>query len=267
MNANLKITLVQCDLHWENRALNCESLEKQLSQIAEPTDVVVLCEMFTTGFSMSAEHIAEPMSSTMPTLIWMQKWAAQLQACITGSVSVTEGSSHFNRLFWVYPDGGYRCYDKRHTFTFAGEDRVYQRGANRLLVEWKGWRILPLVCYDLRFPIWSKNRIVAGQPAYDLLLYVANWPSVRREPWNILLQARAIENQCYVGAVNRVGTDDNGLAYSGDSVVLNARGEHLADAISGSTCLISAELDAAALHDFRAKFPVLWDDDDDVQLK
>jgi omega-amidase len=192
----------------------------------------------------------------------MKHWAQRLNACLTGSVSVSENNCYYNRLLWVYPDGHHVFYDKRHTFTFAGEDKVYTRGQKSIVIEWQGWRIKPLICYDLRFPIWSKNRLHEGQAEYDLLLYVANWPGVRRDPWNSLLPARAIENQSYLAAVNRVGSDANGLEYTGDSVILDPRALPLAKLEPGQSGLITAQLDAGSLNDFRAKFPVLADDDD-----
>jgi predicted amidohydrolase len=176
-------------------------------------------------------------------------------------VSVNEEGTHYNRLYWVLPDGRINTYDKRHTFTFAGEDKHYAKGYSRIIEEWRGWRICPLICYDLRFPVWSRNTLVGGEPAYDLLLYVANWPEVRRAPWQKLLLARAIENQCYVCAVNRVGTDANGNTYSGDSAAIDPRGEYLAHLNDGQEYARTVVCSFAALKDFREKFPVLSDGD------
>lgn len=264
MKRQFYLTLIQSDLAWEQPDLSRGKLDHWLEQITEPTDLVVLPEMFTTGFSMDPARIAEPMSDTMPTLEWMRRWAKRLGACIAGSVSVSENQRYYNRLLWVFPDGHYVYYDKRHTFTFAGEDQVYTRGQNAVIIEWHGWRIKPLICYDLRFPVWSKNRMHEQQADYDLLLYVANWPGVRRDPWNSLLPARAIENQAYLGAVNRVGTDGNGLEYTGDSVILDPRALPLARVKTGEAGLLTAALEADSLLDFRAKFPVLADDDDSM---
>lgn len=264
MKSQFYLTLIQHDIAWENPERNRQLLDTWFEQITNPTDLVVLPEMFTTGFSMDPQRIAEPMSDNMPTLEWMRHWAKRLEACVTGSVSVSENNRFYNRLLWVFPDGHYVYYDKRHTFTFAGEDQVYTRGQNAVIIEWQGWRIKPLICYDLRFPVWSKNRMHDQQADYDLLLYVANWPGVRRDPWNSLLPARAIENQAYLGAVNRVGTDGNGLEYNGDSVILDSRAQPLARVKAGEAGLLTAALEADSLLDFRAKFPVLADDDDSM---
>jgi omega-amidase len=259
---DLRITLVQSDLHWEDREANLKHLDVHLAGINEPTDVVVLCEMFTTGFSMQADRIAEKHDAEhMHTLNWMRVWAKKLDAVITGSVSVNEDGTHYNRLYWVLPDGRINTYDKRHTFTFAGEDKHYAKGYSRIVEEWRGWRICPLICYDLRFPVWSRNILVDDEPAYDVLLYVANWPEVRRAPWQKLLLARAIENQCYVCAVNRVGSDANGNVYSGDSAAIDPRGDYMAHFTDGKEHVHTAVCSRAALDDFREKFPVLRDAD------
>jgi omega-amidase len=259
---DLRITLVQSDLHWEDREANLKHLDQHLSRIVEPTDLVVLCEMFTTGFSMQAERIAEHHDAeNMRTLNWMRAWAKKLDAVVTGSVAVNEEGTYFNRLYWVLPDGRINTYDKRHTFTFAGEDKHYSKGNSRIIEEWRGWRICPLICYDLRFPVWSRNTMVDGEPAYDVLIYVANWPEVRTAPWQKLLLARAIENQCYVCAVNRVGTDGNGNAYNGDSAVIDPRGDYMAHFTDGKEHVLTAVCSRAALEDFREKFPVLADGD------
>lgn len=259
---DLRITLVQSDLHWEDREANLKHLDAHLSRIDEATDVVVLCEMFTTGFSMQAEHIAEQHDAEhMRTLNWMRAWASKLDAVITGSVSVNEEGNYYNRLYWVLPDGRINTYDKRHTFTFAGEDKHYTRGFSRIVEEWRGWRICPLICYDLRFPVWSRNTLVGGIPAYDVLIYVANWPEVRRAPWQKLLVARAIENQSYVCAVNRVGKDANGNIYSGDSAAIDPRGEYIVHCNDGLEHVHTILCSRAALDDFREKFPVLRDGD------
>lgn len=262
MKPQFHLSLVQQDIAWENPEANRARLDAILKTQQQPVDLIVLPEMFTTGFSMEPQRIAEPMADDMPTLMWMRKWASELNACIAGSVSVSDNNQYYNRLLWVFPDGHHVHYDKRHTFTFAGEDKVYARGQSAMVIEWQGWRIKPLICYDLRFPVWSKNRIHDQQAEYDLLIYVANWPGVRREPWSKLLPARAIENQCYLGAVNRAGTDGNGHEYTGDSVILDARGNELAAIEAGQAGVLHATLDASSLLDFREKFPVLFDDDD-----
>jgi len=257
---DLRITLVQSDLHWEDREANLKRLDQHLSRIVEPTDIVVMCEMFTTGFSMHAERIAEYHDAeNMRTLNWMRAWAKKLDAVVTGSIAVNEEGTYFNRLYWVLPDGRINTYDKRHTFTFAGEDKHYSKGNSRIIEEWRGWKICPLICYDLRFPVWSRNTMVNGEPAYDVLIYAANWPEVRTAPWQKLLLARAIENQCYVCAVNRVGSDDNGNNYSGDSAAIDPRGDYLFHSDDGQEYVRTVVCSGTALDDFRKKFPVLVD--------
>lgn len=212
--------------------------------------------MFTTGFSMNAEHIAEAFHSEMLTLQWMREMAREVNAVITGSVSVKDGAHCHNRLLWVRPDGTFSHYDKRHLFSMAGEHEHYTAGTARIVEEVKGWKVLPLVCYDLRFPELARN---AAQNTYDALVYVANWPQVRRHPWSALLVARAIENQAYTVGVNIVGTDGNGHEYSGDSILLDPRGETLAAAAAGKEQVITATFSARLLHEFRHRFPVLND--------
>ncbi len=257
MPNDLTVTLVQADLHWHDPAANRAMFDELLGALAAPTDLVVLPEMFTTGFSMDAAGQAETMQG--PTVAWLRATAARLGAVVTGSVIVRAGDAFHNRLLWARPDGTLAHYDKRHLFTFADEHRTYTAGQGPPLVEtWRGWRICPLICYDLRFPVWSRNPAAAP---YDLLLYVANWPAVRRGPWQVLLQARAIENLAYVAGVNRVGTDGLGHAYAGDSALLNMRGEYLAEA-AGPPGVITRTLSWADLQEFRAKFPALQDGDE-----
>jgi len=260
---DLKITLVQTDIIWENPEANRAHLELHLGTLRDKTDVIVLSEMFTTGFSMAPEKIAEPFDfENMSTLNRMRSWAAELNAVITGSVSVEENGKYFNRLFWVRPDGSFSTYDKRHTFTFVGEDKHYERGNERIVEEWRGWKICPLICYDLRFPTWSRNKIVEGKPLYDVLIYIANWPAARKEPWQKLLLARAIENQCYVVGLNRVGKDANSNDYSGDSSIINSKGEYLLQLTPFKEEIKTQTISWSDLEDFRKKFPVLSDADD-----
>jgi predicted amidohydrolase len=234
-------------------------LEEQIFSLSEPTDLIVLPEMFTTGFTMDAQAVAEPMNLT--TFRWLKQMAAQTRAVVTGSYVVKEKNSYFNRLIWMQPDGQFDSYDKRHLFRMAGEDGIYTAGEQRLIKEWKGWRICPLICYDLRFPVWSRNRTEASTDfAYDLLLYVANWPAPRRTAWNTLLQARAIENLSYVAGVNRVGEDGNGHVYTGDSALIDFKGDVLfrqtdREAIHQQT------LSLDDLRTFREKFPANLDAD------
>lgn len=210
---DLRVTTVQADLAWEDPVANKSHFEKALQLKPGETDLVILPEMFTTGFTMNAKKLYEYMDG--PTLNWMADLAKSLNACVTGSIIIKEEDKFFNRLLWITPEGDIQYYDKRHLFSMAGEGIHYTAGKERLLVDLKGWKICPLICYDLRFPVFSRNR---GD--YDLLIFVANWPDKRNYAWKTLLQARAIENQCYVIGVNRVGTDGNQHDYSGDTMVV-----------------------------------------------
>ncbi|WP_035562528.1 amidohydrolase [Hymenobacter sp. IS2118] len=253
--ADLTVSFVQAELHWHDAAANRAAFARQLAQLAGPTDLIVLPEMFTTGFSMDAAAQAEPMSG--PTVAWLREQAAQHNAVVTGSVIIEENGAYFNRLLWVRPDGSLSSYDKRHLFTLAGEQHVYTPGRARLVEEWRGWRICPLVCYDLRFPVWSRNPPVRP---YDLLLYVANWPAVRRTAWTTLLRARAIENVACALGVNRIGHDALGHAYAGDSALLDARGNYLVEA-DDRAGTFTHTLRREELEEFRAKFTALDDGD------
>lgn len=252
---DLKITLIQTSLYWENPAANLAMLEEKLWQIPEPTDLIVLPEMFTTGFTMSAEQLAEPMNFT--TFKWLKQQAEQMKAVICGSYIVKEGGKYFNRLVCMQPDGNFFLYDKRHLFRMANEHHTFTAGSERLIMEVKGWKICPLVCYDLRFPVWSRNM----HNAYDLLLYVANWPVPRVAAWNILLQARAVENLCYVAGVNRVGEDGKGLHYPGNSAIINPKGETL-HRMNKEEAIHSEILSGEMLTKFREKFPAHLDADE-----
>ncbi len=249
----LRVTLVQSFLHWEQPQANREAFAEQFAHLKGKTDLVVLPEMFSTGFSMRAGELAEPMSG--PTMQWMQEQARQLDAIVTGSLIIEERGSYFNRLIWMPPDGAFRAYDKRHLFTLAGEDKVYSRGRNHLLVSWRDWTILPLICYDLRFPVWARNI-----HQYDLLLYVANWPERRVGAWSTLLAARAIENQCYVVGVNRVGEDGNGIYHSGDSALCDYQGNVLYRC-THQPDVFTAELQLEPQRTFRQKLAFLQDRD------
>lgn len=251
---DLRTTLVQSMLHWEDATANRAMFVSRLEALKGTTDLVVLPEMFTTGFSMRAGALAEPMDG--PTVRWMRSMAATLDAAIYGSAVITEDGSTYNRGLFVEPDGRTTSYDKRHLFRFAGEDRHYTPGNARVIVEWRGWRILLQVCYDLRFPVFSRQR---GD--YDLALYVANWPEARRYPWDQLLIARAIENQTYVVGVNRVGMDGKGIHYSGGSTAIDPRGAVIARAADGREELVPITLSMAPLVEFREKFPAGLDAD------
>jgi len=259
MKNTLEIALVQSDLVWENPEANRRHFEKIIVAFNTPTDLIVLPEMFTTGFSMAPERIAEDFSSGSQTVVWMQKMAEISGAVICGSISAHEGGFYYNRLVWMRPDGSFDCYDKRHLFSFAGEDKHYTPGGNRKVFKLNGWRICPLICYDLRFPVWSRNKQFGDRPDYDVLLYVANWPAVRRDPWQKLLYARAIENLTFLAAINRTGTDAHGHEYAGDSMIIGPRGELLADAKASTESVIHTSLNMEELVSFREKFPALRD--------
>jgi predicted amidohydrolase len=252
--SQIRVTLVQTDLFWENPVANRAMLEEKIWDLAGHTDVVLLPEMFTTGFSRQVSH-AETMN--LITHKWLMQMAAHLRACITGSVMITEGGHYFNRLFWVRPDGQYVVYDKKHLFGFSGEDAMFKAGEKRLTVVWKGWKICPMVCYDLRFPIWCRN--TATEP-YDLLLFVANWPRERIGAWDALLRARAIENVCYTAGVNRIGTDGYQKEYTGHSCLIDYKGDELLSPSTGEW-VKTVQFELAPLQRFREKFPVLADAD------
>jgi predicted amidohydrolase len=225
------------------------------------TDLVVLPEMFTTGFSMSPETIAEPADG--PTLKWMQEMAALQKAVITGSVAIEENGKYYNRLYWVYPSGNFSFYNKRHLFRMGREDQHYCAGDSRIVREIDNWKICPLVCYDLRFPVWSRNRWnrMKEEWDYDVLVYVANWPEARSHPWKQLLVARAIENQCYVVGVNRIGRDGNDYEYAGHSMVIDPKGMVISDFEPGEEKVATIYLDRKMLNEFRKNFPVGMDAD------
>lgn len=258
---HLDIVLLQRPLQWENPEANRLMFEQAILGLAAPAHLIVLPEMFTTGFSMDPNRIAEPTGPNSPTTLWMLRMAAHTGAVICGSISARVAGRHVNRLLWARPDGTLGHYDKRHLFTFGGEHLHYAPGTERPIFHLHGWRICPLICYDLRFPVWSRNSLILGRPAYDLLLYVANWPAVRRGPWQQLLPARAIENLSYVAGLNRTGTDAQGHEYAGDSIILGPWGQTLADAPPHTPAIITARLSRALLDDFRQKFPALEDAD------
>lgn len=249
----LRITTVQAHLFWEDREANFRHLETLLAPLRE-TDLIILPEMFSSGFSMNSEKLAEQMDGA--TVKWLQSIASEKNAVITGSFIAVENGNYYNRLIWVQPDGNFHVYDKRHLFSLAGEDKFYTPGKKRLEVEWKGWKICPLICYDLRFPVWSRN-----DTAFDVLIYVANWPRPRIQAWNTLLTARAIENQCFTIGVNRVGNDAVGNEYSGNSCITDFAGNTLYKAAEVED-VFTITLEKEGLLDFRQKLPFLNDRDD-----
>lgn len=262
MNNLLTVSLVQTTLEWEDKAANLRMLEDKINGISEKTEIVVLPEMFSTGFSMNPAKLAETMEGH--TLAWMKRVAMAKKIILTGSVIISENGDYFNRLIWMLPNGQFGIYDKRHRFAFAGEDQYYTEGHKRLIASVKGWRINLLVCYDLRFPVWSRQEPREGELEYDVLLYVANWPERRSTAWKTLLQARAIENQCYVVGVNRVGKDGNGIDHSGDSMVIDPLGEILYHKKEEED-IFTITLHKDHLHSVREKFP-FWKDADDFKI-
>jgi omega-amidase len=252
----LRITTVQADLIWQNKTANLQKFDKLLrGSLRGETDVIVLPEMFTTGFSMSPETLAEPM--TGETIAFLREKSHALDAVITGSFICEEKGKYYNRLIWMQPDGQFWTYDKRHLFSLANEQDHYSAGDKLLQIKWRGWTIRPLICYDLRFPVWSRN---VAPDFYDVLIYVANWPERRRLPWQSLLTARAIENQAFVIGVNRVGADGNGISHSGDTTIVDFSGEKLfqrAQTEGVETTTILKE----DLMSFRKKFTFLADQD------
>jgi omega-amidase len=282
--SSITFTLIQTQLHWEDKGANLQMLEEKIMGIKEKTQVVVLPEMFSTGFSMKPEELAETMEGE--TVAWMKRVAAKKRVILTGSIIIQDSDkdvdnndqpTYYNRLVWMLPNGEYGSYDKRHLFAFAKEDRHYTGGSERFIASVNGWRVNLQVCYDLRFPVWARQQASpAASPQsdgevkpeaafeYDALIYVANWPERRSHAWRTLLQARAIENQCYVIGVNRVGDDGNGIYHSGDSMVIDPLGEvlyHKRDKEDVFTITLKKE----DLSSVREKFP-FWRDADEFQV-
>ena len=249
----MKIAIIQSELIWENPEANRNYFEEKINSINEQVDLIVLPEMFTTGFTMHPQFVAETMQGE--TIAWLKSLSAAKNGAITGSLVIQEKGKYYNRLVFVFPSGEIQFYDKRHLFTLAGENEVYTAGSNKLIIEYKGWKICPLVCYDLRFPVFSRN-----VENYDVLLYVANWPKPRINAWNALLKARAIENMCYVVGVNRIGEDQNKLIYTGNSQVLDYLGEELAQTHENEGAFM-ATLDKKSLVETRNKLGFLNDRD------
>ena len=249
---DLRVAVIQADYHWEDPVANRNLFFKKVNAIEE-VDLIVFPEMFTTGFSLNVEEMAEMMDG--PSVEWMLKLSGKKDAAVCGSLIIKEKSRYYNRFVWAQPDGKILWYDKRHLFRMGEENEIFTPGNNRLIIEWRGWRICPLICYDLRFPVFSRNR-----NDYDLLLYVANWPASRRNVWQTLLPARAIENQAYCIGVNRLGTDGAGLPYSGDSMIIDPIGTVMADGEDRDSILVKS-LSLEALSAFRKSFPVYLDGD------
>ena len=256
---SLTFTLIQTDLVWEDIDANLALLEEKINAISTKTEIIVLPEMFSTGFSMNPEKVAETMEGK--ALQWMKRIATSKRVILTGSLAIKENERYYNRLIWMLPNGQFSYYDKRHLFAFAGEDNHYTSGNKRLIAQVKGWKINLQVCYDLRFPVWARQQSTDEQEAeYDILLYVANWPERRSLAWKTLLTARAIENQCYAIGVNRVGNDGNNIYHSGDSMVINPLGETIYTK-ANETDTYTFTLEKESLLSIRKQLPFLKDAD------
>ena len=255
----LKISIVQTDIAWENKQENLRMLREKLHALRGTTEIVVLPEMLSTGFTMKSRELAEPVSGI--TVRILKELAADFQLALCGSFICSERSNYYNRAFFITPEGEEFYYDKRHLFRMGNEAEYFSSGNNKLIISYRGWNICLLVCYDLRFPVWSRN----VNNEYDLLIYVASWPQARRLAWDTLLCARALENMCYVCGVNRIGVDGNKLIYNGGSVVFSAKGEVLASVPDGEEGIETVSLSLISLQQLRDKFPV-WKDADAFRL-
>lgn len=255
MAQKLNTALIQANLKWEDPKANRSLFTNEIKALSEDIDLIILPEMFTTGFSMNANKLAEKTDGL--TLNWMREMAKLKDAALTGSVIITENDHFYNRLFFVFPDGSYKIYDKRHTFTLAKEDQTYTAGKDRLIVEYKGWKICPLVCYDLRFPVFARNT-----EDYDLLIYVANWPSKRVFAWDTLLKARAIENMSYCIGLNRTGKDGDGYIYNGHSAAYDCLGANLTELDREEPFVKEITLDKKHLEETRSHLKFLQDRDE-----
>lgn len=254
---DLKVTLIQSELFWEDIASNLTGFDNKINAIEEDTHLIVLPEMFSTGFTMNAPALAQDMKGS--AVKWIIEKSAEKNVDMVGSIIADDGGKFFNRLLWAKPNGEIFTYDKKHLFRMAGEEKIYSAGTKNITVELNGWRIRPFICYDLRFPVWTRN--IANQ--FDAAIFIANWPERRSAHWKALLQARAIENQCYMIGVNRVGTDGNGLSYSGDSSIIDPWGNIIFQK-SNQTCIHTSELSYDVLKTSREDFPVWMDADNDI---
>jgi omega-amidase len=258
--SNIKVTIVQAPLHWENPKANREMFEQKINEITEPTEIVVLPEMFTTGFTMVPTGLAEPHEGE--SFQWMKRLAASKDVVLVGSIATEDQGKFYNRLIWMQPDGTYYTYDKKHLFSFAGETENFTPGTDKVIVNYKGWKFLLLVCYDLRFPVWCKNNYsIENGFDYDCIIAVANWPEARSHPWRILLMARAIENQAFVIGVNRIGLDGKGIDHSGDSALISPLGDNFSNIMPYQEKTETIPMPKCQLDDYRKKFRVSedWD--------
>ena len=256
--STLRISLVQTSLYWKSAEANRAMFEEKLASLAGHTDLIILPEMFTTGFTMDAEEVAEPVNFS--TYRWMRLMASRTNAVVAGSVVISENGAFYNRLLWAEPTGNILHYDKRHLFRMAKDHDHYHAGSEKIICSLKGWKVAPFVCYDLRFPVWIRNTYSEATWAYDLALFVANWPSPRANAWEILLKARAIENSCYVAGVNRIGTDGADVSYSGGSQVVDPKGTSLIH-MGEQEEIQTIPLNKDELESYRKKFPVQLDAD------
>lgn len=255
MKKNLPVTFIQTNLVWEDKQQNFAHFEDCFKAVPKESKLVVLPEMFSTGFSMKPELFAETMNGE--SVQWMKRESKKLNTCIVGSLIITEGGKYYNRLLWVKPNGDVEFYDKRHCFRFANEHKYYTGGTKQLTVELEGWKFGCFVCYDLRFPVWCRNK----ELKYDVAIFIANWPSARREHWKSLLVARAIENQSYVIGVNRLGKDKKGFEHVGDSAVIDPQGSQISTAFSNDFAVETIVLNAAFIKKYRKEFPASMDAD------
>jgi len=261
---DLRVTLIQSDLKWEDKAHNLMHLSTLIDSVKQVTDIIVLPEMFTTAFSMKPEIFAEEINGE--SLQWMQQQAEKKQAAIVGSFMVKEDGKYYNRLYFVKPDGSFEYYDKRHLFRMGNEQEHFSQGEKNLILEYKGWKIQTLICYDLRFPVWAMNSYSNGEYGYDACILVANWPAVRSQVWKTLSSARAIENQAYWIGVNRIGKDGHGLDHSGDSNIWDAKGIPLLNAEPSIEFIKTFTISKTELDEFRKKFTVGLDWDS-IEIK
>lgn len=254
---NLTITLIQADMIWEQPEQNRNYFDRCFAALKNKQDLIILPEMFNTGFTMNVQRFAE--NTDGETMEWVRDRSAKLNSVIAGSMIIAENGEYYNRLIWMQPDGNFQYYDKRHLFRFGGEHEYFKPGSKKLLTELNGWKICPMVCYDLRFPVWAKNRYYQEKYEYDLLIYFANWPEARKIPWQILLKARAIENLSFVIGANRIGTDGRGTTHSGNSMVISPKGEVLHELRENKEEVVTFTLSISDLTDFREKFNVALD--------
>lgn len=254
MKPFLNVSSIQSDLYWEDINSNLAAFEERINDLPSTIDLIILPEMFTTGFCLNPHLLFEEPDGK--TTVWMHMMAEKKNCVVTGSIIIRENKKYFNRLIWMQPDGNYFTYDKKNLFSFAGENRIFSPGDKRLIVDLKGWKICPLICYDLRFPVWCSNSYKDGEYAYDLMIFVANWPQVRSHPWKTLLAARAIENLSFVVGVNRVGVDGNKILHTGDTRIIDPKGNVICQAPPNEEFTCQTTLDAALLKNFRNKFAI-----------